>query len=103
MKCNSERGCEEELSEMVIEILGHKVKLKDIKNPHIRRAIIARSHEFLFNYGDHKDHTEEERKVHCEYLDYSATHTETHYTETQKWKKYSEYSEARRWPYDDDT
>ena len=44
----------------LIQILGHHVRLGDIENPHVRRAIIQRE-GFWFNYGDsgddgHTDH-----------------------------------------------
>ncbi len=35
-----------------IEILGHKIRLANIENPHLKRAIRNRQNFFLFNYGD---------------------------------------------------
>jgi hypothetical protein len=44
-----------------LDILGHTVRLRDIENPHLRRAIISRSHGFFDNghkSPNYKEHTD---------------------------------------------
>ena len=48
--------------------LGIEIDLDRLKNPKIIRLIKKRSIDFMFNYGDHNDHSE--------YGDYSARHTD---------------------------
>jgi len=63
------------------EILGHKIRLENLKNPHIIRAIKERANNFLFNYtdydnnhtdiydtrGDHSDNYRTDRSSHSDY------------------------------------
>ena len=56
-----------------VEILGHVIELRKIKNPHLLRAIKERANAFLFNYGDHTDHSE----THSDYAVYDDYYDHT--------------------------
>ena len=59
-----------------IQINGKEIDLDRIENPKLKRVIREREKDFLFNYGDHEDHSEYDAKYsvykdHKEYGDHT--------------------------------
>lgn len=90
---------EERRFEGEYEILGHKLRLELIRNPNIVRAIKERAGDFLFNYGDHTEHSDRhsDSPTYGDYYDHTEssrkkrvdTHgTGTHTDETKEEKGY---------------
>lgn len=79
------------MSSNIAEIMGHKVDVKKLNNPALRRVIREREDciEFMFGYDDHEEHNEE-------YKDYSD-HKEK-YKEWNEYKKHKEYKDCG-WDY----
>jgi len=69
------------------EILGHKIDLERILNPHIRRAIKERNDEFMFNYGDHTDKIVSERDNRRVHQDYSESYHDSYHDFWEKMAK----------------
>jgi hypothetical protein len=65
--------------------LGHRVILGDIENPHLRRAIMQRSHDFMFRYKEYGDHTD----YIGPYKEYSEYHDHTDHSE-----RHSDYNDS---------
>lgn len=98
------------------EIMGHKIKLENIKNPHIKKAIKNRA-GFLFNYGDsssgkgHTDYTERinehseysERSTHTDcnksrtYRPSRTIHTDKTYSDHSEYSEHNEYGDYSEW------
>lgn len=68
-----------------LKILGHLVYFGDIENPHLRRAIMQRSNDFMFRYKEYGDHTDYSGpyKEYSEYHDHKDHH-----------EKYDDYNDS---------
>jgi hypothetical protein len=91
-----------------VEILGHRIRLENLRNPNVIRAVKERENSFLFNYTDHSDHNDK-HKSSSRYNDYyDHTDSKIDGDETKgnmrssnagiKWNKYndSSYSDSNR-------